>query len=150
MEEARNRNLKKNAMYCAEGDQARLLEETRVFSFENEMPWFCTAKRVLVAKVRPQMMILYNPKGDYRIAYTQDLDPQLHRMRWTGRFTAFDAGNNELFELFVDTRELTVHPGTKSWAYQIHTGVDLNIARHFDKVASWGRDLTGNGWFRDE
>ncbi len=145
----RLRNMKKNAIFSSDEGKAKLVEGTRVFSFENKMPWFCTERKILVATVRPQMMISYDQKGDYRVSYTQDLGPELRRMRWTARFTAFDAKDNELFVLFVDTRELTAHPGTNSWVYQIHTGIESQIARHFGEIASWSRDLAGNGWFVD-
>ncbi len=149
MSQDRHINLKKNLLYCVEQEQARLINGARVYTWEPEMPWYCTARRLLAVTVRPRMTLSYSPTGEYQIAYIQDVDPLLHRMRWTLRFTAFDAGHNQLLDFLVDTRELTVHPVTKSWVYQIHTGVEVTVSRRFDEICSWERDLSGNGWFKE-
>ena len=102
-----------------------------------------------MATVRSGMMLSYGPNGDYQVGYTQQLDPQLQRMRWTFRISAFDAGKTELFEFLADTRELTVYPVTQRWVYQIHTGTEVSIARHFDNICTCERDIVGNGWFKE-
>jgi hypothetical protein len=114
------------------------------------MPWYCsTRERRLVATVRPGMQLSYSATGEYQLSYLQDLDPQLQRMRWTFKIRGLDADKNKLFDFLVDTRELTVHPVTKSWVYQIHTGAEMLIARNFNTITSWERDLSGNGWFKE-
>ncbi|MCP4601792.1 MAG: hypothetical protein GY847_14970 [Proteobacteria bacterium] len=149
MDERRHINLKKNLLYFPEPDQARLIEGGQVFTWKEKMPWYCTARTRLTATVRPGMMLSYSPTGEYQVGYIQDVDPLLQRMRWTLRFTAFGVGNNQLLDFLVDTRELTMHPVTKSWVYQIHTGTEVTIARYFDEIVTWERDLSGNGWFKE-
>lgn len=140
---------KKNLLYFPDRDQSTPIEGARVVAWDAPMPWYCTAARRLVATVRPGMQLSYSPSGEYVLAYTQDLDPQLYRMRWTCRIFGLDAGGSTLFEFLVDTRALTVHPQTASWAYQIHTGSEVVIKRHLAQIATWERDLAGNGWFHE-
>ncbi|MDJ0766840.1 MAG: hypothetical protein QNJ97_27955 [Myxococcota bacterium] len=150
MDKAKHAEKTKNALYSPGRDSAVAVESARVFTWEEPMPWFATAKRKLAATVRPHMQLSYSPRGDYQLAYNQALDPGLERMRWTYRIIALDSNEEEMFDFLVDTRELTVYRETKAWAYQIHTGDEVNLKRHFDKIASFGRVLSGNAWFKDK
>ncbi len=142
--------FKKNALYCPDRDPAQFVEGARFYDWENELPWYCTPRKIHLATVKPGMRLSYGSNGDYQVAYTQELKSQLYRMRWTFRFRGFNAEHVKLMEFLVDTRELSVHPVTPSWAYQIHTGTEVTIARHFDDISIWERDITGNGWIKQE
>ncbi len=150
MDKAKHAEKTKNALYSPGHDSASPVESARVFVWEKAIPWFATAKRKQAATVRPRMQISYSPRGDYLLAYNQELDPGLQRMRWTLRIIALDKNEEELFDFLVDTRELTVYPETKAWAYQIHTGDEVNLKRHFESIASFVCVLSGNAWFKDK
>jgi len=149
MGEAKQINLKKNALFCPERHQGQLKDDVRVFTWENKIPWYCTHRKLLMATLRPGMRLLCGRTGDYEVAYTQELDPRLQRMRWTLKMIGFDGEHNQLLEFVLDTRELTVHPVTKSWVYQIHTGAEVTIQRHFDDIRTWEWEIYGNGWFKE-
>ena len=146
---AKIENKKKNAVYCPASEWARPVEGARVFAWQDEVPWFCTPKKHLVATVGSGMELSFGPDGAYRLSYVQHLDPKLKRMRWTYRMIALDKGGERILDFLVDTREHTVQRGAKSWIYQIHTGSEVIIARRFQDIAAWDRDLSGRGWFWD-